>query len=105
MPRLIFSANALRDLKRLQNFWRPKSHDVAERIKKTIFKELNILTQQPRIGRRVKNHLNAELREWLISFGASGYVALYRFYEETDLIVIPALRHQKEVGYHTAKTS
>ena len=36
-------------------------------------------------------------REWPISFGASGYVALYRLQQDVALVV--AVRHQKEVGY------
>ena len=42
--------------------------------------------------------MEPEYREWLIDFGDSGYVALYRFDGETALIV--AVRHQKEAGYH-----
>jgi ParE toxin of type II toxin-antitoxin system, parDE len=36
-------------------------------------------------------------REWLIDFGDSGYVALYRLDGETAAIL--AVRHQKEAGY------
>nr|WP_308339835.1 type II toxin-antitoxin system RelE/ParE family toxin [Thiolapillus sp.] len=36
-------------------------------------------------------------REWLIDFGSSGYIALYRFDGETATIL--AVRHQKEAGY------
>ncbi|KPC57978.1 Plasmid stabilization system protein [Pseudomonas amygdali pv. morsprunorum] len=38
-----------------------------------------------------------DYREWLIDFGDSGYVILYRYY--TNEIVVVAVRHQKEVGY------
>ncbi|MEZ0472915.1 hypothetical protein [Luteimonas salinilitoris] len=38
-----------------------------------------------------------EFREWLIGFGNSGYVALYRF--DGDSVSILAVRHQKETGY------
>jgi len=38
-----------------------------------------------------------EFQEWPISFGASGYVALYRLQQDVALVV--AVRHQKEVGY------
>jgi plasmid stabilization system protein ParE len=41
--------------------------------------------------------LSNDYREWLIDFGDSGYVARYRFSDET--ITILAVRHQKEVGY------
>ena len=40
-----------------------------------------------------------ELRELVIAFGESGYVALYRHVLETDTVYILAFRHQKEAGY------
>lgn len=36
-------------------------------------------------------------REWVIDFGNSGYVALYRVDEET--ITLLAVRHQRELGF------
>jgi hypothetical protein len=35
----------------------------------------------------------------LISFGDSGYVALYRYQPQEDAVFILAFRHQKEAGY------
>jgi len=40
-----------------------------------------------------------DLRELIISFGDSGYVALYHYEHQTDSILILAFRHQKEAGY------
>ena len=40
-----------------------------------------------------------ELRELLITFGDSGYVALYRYDPETETIYVLAFRHQREAGY------
>lgn len=53
------------------------------------------LQAHPRIGRPVEEGL----RELVISRGATGYVALYWFDDSTDLVVILALRHQRESGY------
>lgn len=41
--------------------------------------------------------MEPEYREWMIAFGDSGYVALYRYDGQTAVIV--AVRHQREVGY------
>ena len=41
--------------------------------------------------------MEPEFREWLIEFGASGYVAMYRWDGETAVVL--AIRHQKEAGY------
>jgi hypothetical protein len=40
-----------------------------------------------------------ELRELLIAFGNSGYVALYRHELADNAVYILAFRHQKEAGY------
>jgi len=40
-----------------------------------------------------------ELREMLITFGDSGYVALYRYEPASDSVYVLAFRHQKEAGY------
>lgn len=41
--------------------------------------------------------MEPEYREWIINFGGSGYVALYRYDGETAVIL--AVRHQKKAGY------
>jgi len=40
-----------------------------------------------------------ELRELVIPFGDSGYIALYRYDPIADAVYVLAFRHQKEVGY------
>ena len=39
------------------------------------------------------------LRELVIGFGSSGYVALYRHDPADDAVYVLALRHQREAGY------
>jgi ParE toxin of type II toxin-antitoxin system, parDE len=39
------------------------------------------------------------MRELVIPFGERGYVALYRYEAEADLLYILAFRHQREGGY------
>jgi plasmid stabilization system protein ParE len=53
------------------------------------------LAAHPLLGRRVEG----DLRELIISFGATGYVALYRFVVQEDQVRVLALRHQREIGY------
>ena len=61
---------------------------------------MQILEEHPQIGRPADD-MEPEYRELVISFGQSGYVALYRF--EGEIVVILAIRHQMEAGYVTAK--
>jgi plasmid stabilization system protein ParE len=53
------------------------------------------LAAHPLIGRRV----HGEIRELVISYGATGYVALYRFLVRQSQVRILAIRHQREIGY------
>ncbi|MDP1647250.1 MAG: type II toxin-antitoxin system RelE/ParE family toxin [Rubrivivax sp.] len=55
-----------------------------------------VIAQQPGIGRPVED-MEPEYREWLINFGDSGYLALYRVDGSTAVIL--AVRHQREAGY------
>ncbi|MEN9885785.1 MAG: hypothetical protein RL758_363 [Pseudomonadota bacterium] len=96
MPRLIWSPAALRDVQRLHQFLAEKNPDAARRAVKGIRQGVNVLAQQPAIGRPAE-HMETEFREWLIDFGDSGYIALYRYDGQTAVIL--AVRHQREVGY------
>lgn len=96
MSRLIWSPEALADVQRLHRFLAEKNKGAAQRAVKAIRESVKILSYQPEIGRPAGD-MEPEYREWLIDFGNSGYVALYRFDGETAVIV--AVRHPKEVGY------
>ncbi len=97
MPQVRFAPAALRDLERLREFLRPKNPAAARRAGETIINAVQVLRQQPMVGRSVED-LPPEYREWVIDFGASGYVALYRYAGEGDAITVLALRHQREAG-------
>jgi plasmid stabilization system protein ParE len=54
------------------------------------------LARHPRIGR-----ISAEgLRELVISRGRSGYVALYSYDEAADIVLVLAVRHQREEDFN-----
>ncbi len=59
---------------------------------------VSILAEHPLVGRPVEKGL----RELVISRGRTGYLALYRFFEEEDVVLVLALRHQREAGYTEA---
>lgn len=96
MSRLIWTAPALADVQRLYRFLAPKDIDAARRAVKAIRSGVKVLAHQPSLGRPIED-MEAEYREWLIDFGNSGYIALYRVENETAAIL--AVRHQKEAGY------
>lgn len=96
MPRLIWSPPALADVQRLYRFLARNNIDAARRAVKSIRERVKVLALQPGIGRPAED-MEPEYREWIIDFGGSGYVALYRY--EADTAVILAIRHQREAGY------
>ena len=98
MSRLIWTPQALGDVQRLYRFLAPKDINAARRAVQAIRSGVQILAQQPRIGRPIED-MEPEFREWLIDFGNTGYVALYHYDGETAVIL--AVRHQKEAGYGT----
>ena len=96
MPRLIWSPAALLDMQRLYRFLAEKNVDAAKRAVRTIREGMKVIGKQPGIGRPAED-MEVQFREWLIDFGDSGYVVLYR-YDGQDAVVL-AVRHERELGY------
>ena len=65
-----------------------------------IIKAIDVLERNPLIGRPVR----AELRELVIGRRARGYVALYRYVAPIDVVLVLAIRGQKEAGYARTET-
>jgi len=96
VSRLIWTPPALADVQRLYRCLAPKNADAAQRAVKAIRAGVAMLAHQRHLGRPVDD-MDGDYREWLISFGRSGYAVLYRVDGET--VAILAVRHQKEAGY------
>lgn len=96
MPHLIVAPRALADLGRVAAFLKDKSPRAAERATQTIRQQVRLLASSPGLGRPVQD---SELRELVIPFADSGYLALYLYDERRDEVVVTAIRHQKEAGY------
>ena len=84
-------------LERCRRFLVKKNPEVALRAGRAVEHRFLLLETEPDIGRPFDDL--SELRELIIPFGDSGYVALYRFDVKTDLVFILAFRHQREAGY------
>ncbi|HSH48496.1 MAG TPA: type II toxin-antitoxin system RelE/ParE family toxin [Halomonas sp.] len=96
MPSLRWTPAALADVQRLYRFLAPENPDAARRAVQAIRTGVRILAHQPHAGRPVDG-MEPEYKEWLIDFGNSGYVALYRF--DGEIAIVLAVRHQREVGF------
>ena len=78
-------------------FLAKKNPQAALRAGLAIAQQFAMLEVDPKIGRPFD--VLPELRELVIPFGDSGYIALYHHEVETDSVYVLAFRHQKEAGY------
>ena len=95
MARVVYTRNALANLDRAFAFLAEYDPGAARDAAASIRNAVDILSDHPLVGRR----LEGEIRELVISYGKTGYIALYRFLPEHRLIRILAIRHQRELDY------
>ncbi len=62
-----------------------------------IIQAIQTLVNHPEIGRI---SMRSDFRELIISYGNTGYIALYQYNQLTDIVTMVAIRHQREVEYH-----
>jgi addiction module RelE/StbE family toxin len=96
LVKIVYSQNAVNDLVRLTDFLIEADVKAASETVDLIEEAVSILDRHPLIGRSV----DEEIRELVISRGATGYVALYSFEDNKNAILILAIRHQREAGYY-----
>lgn len=95
MPRLIWSPAALMEILSLRDQLAARSSEAGTRAMAAIRRRMQRLADQPGLGRPSLD-LEPEQREWLIPFGETGFVCLYRFDGETAIVL--AIRHQLNAG-------
>ena len=94
MARVVYSRRALDDLEARFRFLAKESETAALDALRVIESAILMLEDHPLIGRPVEGHL----RELVISFGHTGYIALYRFLPGRNLVRVLGIRHQRELG-------
>lgn len=95
MAQVVYSRRALENLERAFEFLAETDPGVAAVAAAAIREAVDALARHPLIGRS----LAGELRELVISYGRTGYVALYEFSPAQDEVRILAIRHQRELDY------
>jgi plasmid stabilization system protein ParE len=95
MSRVILSAGLREDFDRIFDFLFDSVPDNAALHIEAIIHALDVLATSPLIGRPVA----LGQRELIISHGASGYLALYRFDPAQDTVFVLAVRSQRERDY------
>jgi plasmid stabilization system protein ParE len=95
VTRVTVSRRADEDMARLCAFLSESLPHEASRTSDLVHDALLMLQSHPEIGRPV----GSGLRELVISRGRTGYLALYWFDADEDLVIVLRLRHQREAGY------
>lgn len=97
MAQVIVTPGAARGLERCRQFLSEAGTRAKIRAAEAIERQFELPENAPEIGRPLGE--KPELRELVIAFGESGYVALYRYVPSENVVFILAFRHQKEAGF------
>jgi plasmid stabilization system protein ParE len=95
VPQVVYSRRALDDLERLFRFLAEQDPAAAMEAATAIRSGADVPANHPLVGRRVAG----DVHELVISFGHTGYVALYRFVPHQAQVRILGIRHQRELDY------
>ena len=91
---MIYAASALLDMERIVEHVANEAPELRGIVVRRVSEAVSLLGDHPLMGRSVEHGL----RQLVISRGRTGFVALYRFLEQDDVVLILALRHQREAG-------
>ena len=89
------SERALADLERLFDFIAEEDPVRARRQVLSVRRALELLADHPLMGREAEEGR----RELVLSRGRYGYIAKYRWLPVDDVVLILAIKHQREAGY------
>lgn len=94
MATVVYSARALADIETALSRW-SGDPDSTVKAATAIRSGIENLAAHPLIGRRIEG----ELHELIVSQGATGYIALYRFLIAVDEVWVLTLASQRELGF------
>jgi plasmid stabilization system protein ParE len=89
------TARAVADLERIFEFVAASDPKRALAVTESLRDAIDVLTRHPLVGRRVEDGM----RELVAGSGKSTFVARYRWYPDSEQVLVLAIRHAREVGY------
>jgi len=95
VARVEITARAMGDLERLFDFIAEEDPARACKQLLSVRRALELLADHPLLGREAEEGR----RELILSRGRYGYIAKYRWLPAEDVVLILAVRHQREAGY------
>jgi plasmid stabilization system protein ParE len=98
MRQLRITAAAQADLERMFEFLADNDFDAAVRARAAIEKAYQLVREFPFACRKADPH-DAFLREIVVPFGSTGYVALFEIDSESTVTIL-AVRHQREDDFY-----
>jgi toxin ParE1/3/4 len=90
---ILLSPDAVEDVERLRLFLDQHSPATAQRALAAIWRAMERLEEFPNLGMQTED---AELRQIVVRFGASGYIVRYAVLAETQDILITRIWHGRE---------
>jgi plasmid stabilization system protein ParE len=95
MARVQVTSRALLDLDRLFEFVATENLVRARLQMLSVRRAFELLADHPHLGRTVEDGR----RELILSRGTNGYIALCRWLPVENVVMILAVKHQREAGY------
>ena len=95
MATVVYSARALGHIERAFQLLRDENPAAAVDAVTAIQTAVEQLAAHPLLGHRIEG----EIRGLVISYGRTGYLALYRFIVPRNDVRVLAIRHQRELGF------
>jgi plasmid stabilization system protein ParE len=95
VARVEVTERALRDLERLFDFIAEEDPVRARKQLVSVRRAFELLADHPLLGREAEEGR----RELILSRGRFGYIAKYRWLPAEDVVLVLAVRHQREAGY------
>lgn len=90
---IVFSPDALTDVERLRTFLDQANPGAARRAIVAILTAIERLQEFPELGMTIDD---ADIRQLVIRFGASGYIVRYSILAETGDILVTRIWHGRE---------
>jgi toxin ParE1/3/4 len=90
---ILLSPDAVEDVERLRSFLDQHSPDAAQRALALIWTAIDRLQEFPELGMRTGD---ADIRQIVVRFGASGYIVRYAILPAEENILITRIWHGRE---------
>ena len=94
MSQIIYTDEFINDFEWLYEFLLDINPITAQKLARLLEEKLELLAIIPKAFTSF-----GEFRLYLLQFGSSGYAILYDYNEDSDILVLLRMKHQKEAGF------